>query len=316
MKSFQELYTELQDVTGDSSAAQLTIFKRWINDTNRIVSAKAPFLSLEITDTIDTVSSQEGYQIPNTVQSIRSLKITMSGGIIYLPRPVEDPRFWEYLQSARAGTSDVARFYMKQGNQVLLWPKPATSGSEIQIRGRKKMRDLSIADYEDGTIASATSGDETIAGGSTSWAIGTIGNWIRIDYSNGDFQWYEIDSITSTTALELIKTYEGTTFTAQTESYKIGKFSDIPGEFHPLLYFRPLALYYASLEDFTNASMYWKMYDGGKEAGDTRMMGGMLKDLIIEDLQRNEGVYVEPLRTEELSIDDFAILWANDITIE
>ena len=99
MKSFNELYQELQDITGDASDAQLTIFKRWINDTNRIVSTKAPFLSLETTPTKDTVASQEGYQIPNTIQSVRSIKITLSGGTIYRPRPVEDPRFWEYLHS-------------------------------------------------------------------------------------------------------------------------------------------------------------------------------------------------------------------------
>ena len=176
MKSFTELITELQDVTGDSSSAQETIFKRWVNDTNKAVSAKAPFLCLETTKNVDTVASQEGYQIPNTIQSIRSLKITMSGGTIYRPRPVEDPRFWEYLQSTESGDSDVTRFYMKEGNKVLLWPAPATAGSEIQIRGRKRLRDLSISDYTTGTISAATNGDETITGGSTAWAVGTIGN--------------------------------------------------------------------------------------------------------------------------------------------
>lgn len=309
MKSFEELYTELQDITGEDSATQLVIFKRWINDTNKIVSAKAPFLSIETTPTKDTVASQEGYQIPNTIQSVRGVKITLAGGTIYRPRPVEDPRYWEYLQSMQVGDSDVTRFYMKEGNQVLLWPEPATAGSEIQIRGRKKMIDMSIDDYDTGTIDSATNDDETIVGttGTTSWAIGTIGNWIRIDYSYGDFQWYEIDSITDTENLELVKPFEGTTFTGQTETYKIGEFSNIPGEFHPLLYYRPLALYYSHLEDSVMADKYWRMYDGGKEAGLTSVTGGMLKNMMTEELQRNEGIYVEPLKTEELSINDFII---------
>jgi len=316
MKSFTELTTELQNITGDTSAAQLTIFKRWINDTNRIVSAKAPFLSLEITPTIATVASQEGYQIPNAIQTIRSVKITLDGGAIYRPRPVEDPRFWEYLQSRQTGDSDYARFFMKQGNKVLLWPEPATADSEIQVRGRKKVRDLSIADYTTGTIAAATKGDETISGTDTAWVTNTIGNYMRIDYTYGDFRWYEISSITGVLALELVKGFEGTTFTGQTESYTIGEFSDIPGEYHPLLYYRPLALYYQHLEDPTMADRYWRMYDGGKEAGLTSITGGMLKNMIIEDLQRSEGVYVEPLQTEELSIADFAILDIGEITIE
>ena len=294
-------------MTGETSSAQLTIFKRWINDTDKLVSAKAPFLCLETTATKTTVASQEGYQIPNTIQKIRSVKITLAGGTIYRPRPVEDPRYWEYLQSLQAGDSDATRLFMKQGNQILLWPEPATTGSTITIRGQRRLRDLSLADYTTGNISAATLTDETITGSSTAWATNAIGNWIRIDYTYGDFQWYEISSITSITALELVKPYEGVTFTGQAETYKIGEFSYIPGEYHPLLIYRPLAIYYAGLEDTANSDRYWRMYDGGKEAGLSDRTGGMLKNMMTEELSRNEGVYVEPLQTEELSIEDFII---------
>ena len=307
MKSFNEIYQELQDITGDDSPAQLTIFKRWINDTDKLVSAKAPFLCMETTATKTTVASQEGYQLPNTIQKIRSVKVTLSGGTIYRPRPVEDPRYWEYLQSLQAGDSDATRLFMKQGNQILLWPEPATTGSTITIRGRRRLRDLSLADYTTGTIVTATLADETIVGSGTSWATGSVGNWIRIDYTTGDFQWYEISSITDTTNLELVKPYEGTSIAAGSETYTIGEFSYIPGEYHPLLFYRPLALYYAGLEKSVNATMYWRMYDGGKEAGLSDRTGGILKNMMTEELSRNEGVYVEPLQTEELSIEDFII---------
>ena len=307
MKSFQELYTELQDITGDSSSAQLTIFKRWINDTDKLVSAKAPFLCMETTATKATVASQEGYQIPNTIQKIRSVRIALSGGTIYRPRAVEDPRYWEYLLSLQAGDSDATRLYMRQGNQILLWPEPATAGSTITVRGRRRLRDLSLADYTTGTIVAATNADETITGTSTAWATNGVGNWIRIDYTNGDFQWYEISSITSATALELVKPYEGATFTGQTEGYTIGEFSYVPGEYHPLLVYRPLAIYYQHLEDPANSERYWRMYDGGKEAGLSTNTGGLLKNMMTEELSRNEGIYVEPLQTEELSIEDFII---------
>lgn len=315
MKSFQELYTELQDITGDSSSAQLTIFKKWINDTDKLVSAKAPFLCMETTATKVTVASQEGYQIPNTIQKIRSVKVTLAGGTIYRPRPVEDPRYWEYLQSLQAGDSDAARLYIKQGNQILLWPEPATAGSTITIRGQRRLRDLSLADYTTGTISAATLADETITGASTAWVTNAVGNWIRIDYTYGDFQWYEISSITSTTVLELVKPYEGATFTGQAETYTIGEFSYIPPEYHPLLIYRPLAFYYAGLEDGVNSERYWRMYDGGKEAGLSDRTGGLLKNMMTEELSRNEGVYVEPLQTEELSIEDF-IIPTDGITIE
>ena len=317
MKSFQKLYEELQSVTGDSSTESLALFKQWINDTNKLVSAKAPLTCLETTATKTTVASQEGYQIPNTIQRISSVKVTLSGGTIYRPRPVEDPRFWEYLQSLEAGDSDMTRFYMRQGGQILLWPKPATTGSTITIRGRRRLKEMSLSDYTTGYVAAATNADETVTGSGTSWATNAVGNWIRIDYTYGDYQWYEISSITSTTVLELVKPYEGTTFTGQTEGYTIGEFSVIPGEFHELMIQRPLALYYMHLEDPTMAGTYWKMYDGGKEAGLSSVTGGLLKQLLNEELQRNEGVYVEPLKTEELGIEDFIISDpTKDITIE
>ncbi len=307
MKSFEKIYTELQNVTGEDSSGQLTIFKEWINDTDKIVSAKAPFLCLETLGTKSTVASQEGYQIPNTIQRVTSVKITMSGGDIYRPRPVEDPRYWEYLQSLQAGDNDVTRFYMKQNGQVLLWPTPSTAGSTITIRGRRRLRNLSLDDYTTGTITTATSGDETIVGGSTAWAAGSVGNWLRIDYTSGDFNWYEISSITNTTNLELVKPYEGTSIAAGSATYTIGEFSYIPPEFHSLLSYRPLAMYYMSIEEPAMAERYWRMYDGGKEAGLSLNTGGLLKELMREELQRNDGIYVEPLKTEELSIEDFRI---------
>ena len=316
MKSFQEIYTELQDATGDDSSGQLTIFKRHVNDTQRIVASKAPFLTLETTATKATVASQEGYQISNSINKIRSLYVTLTGGTIYRPDPVEDPTFWEYLKSLEASDDDAVRYYMRQGNQILLWPEPTVATSTITIRGRKKLKDLSLADYTTGTITSVTNGDETVTGSSTSWVAGTIGNWIRIDYTTGDFQWYEISSITSTTVLELLKPYEGTTISAATETYTIGEFSEVPEDYDSLLFYRPMALYHMSQRDMIEADKWWRLYDGGKEAGLATSTGGLLKQMLSEELQRNESLYTQPLPSKELNIQDLAIPDGTDISIE
>lgn len=316
MKSFQEIYTELQDITGDDSAATLTIFKRHVNDTQRIVASKAPFLTLESLVTKTTVASQEGYQIPNTINKIRSVKVTLSGGTIYRPRPVENPEFWEYLQSLESSDSDYTRYFMKQGSQVLLWPEPATAGSTITIRGRKKLKDLSLADYTTGTITTATLTDETITGSGSSWAAGSVGNWIRINYTAGDFQWYEISSITDATHLELVKPYEGTSIAAGSATYAIGEFSEIPEDYDMVLVYRPLALYHMSQRDFTEADKWWGLYDGGKESGLSHTTGGLLKQMMSEELQRVESVYSENLPSQGMSIYDLAIPGEGDIDIE
>ena len=90
-------------------------------------------------------------------------------------------------------------------------------------------------------------------------------------------------------------------------TYAIGEFSLIPADYHNLLFYRPLALYYASIEDVGNSERYWKMYDGGKEAGLSNEYGGMLKQMIENELDNFEGVYLEPLEEDVATIQDLAI---------
>lgn len=309
MLSFQKLYEKLQNKTGDDSEGQLEIFQQDINDTNKIVCGLRPWIFMEHTGTRSTAASANNIQIPNKLRSVRSVIVTLSGGTIYRPKPVEDPAYWEYLQSLQAGTSDVTQRYMRQGDEVLLWPTPATAGSTVTFRGTKRLFDLSLADYTTGSIVSATNADETITGTGTSWTgRRPVGNqWIRIDYTSGDFEWYEVSSVTDDTHLELVKKYDGTTFAAATESYTMAEFSDIPAEYDNVLFYRPMALYYEGLENPTMAARYWNLYDGGYEAGQSKMVGGLIKTMTDNELQRNEGVYVEPLETEDLGIQDLSI---------
>ena len=306
MQSFTTLTTELQNTTGDNSSAQLTIFKKHLNDTNKMVCGLRPWAFLEITKTKLTVASQQGYQIPNSIQKLADLYVTV-GTKEYRPKLVESLKFWNYLISLDVSTSDVLQYIYRRGNQVLFYPTPTTAGSTITFIGRKKIKDLSLADYTTGSIVSATIADETITGTGTSWATNSVGNFIRIDYTNGDYQWYEINSITDTTHLELVKPYEGTTFAAATEGYTIGEFSDIPSDYHNLLVYRPLALYYASLENSVNSAMYWRLYDGGYEAGLSNKIGGMLGNMVDSELENFEGVYLDELQPTELSPNDLVI---------
>lgn len=306
MKSFEEIYTEIQNATGEDGSAFLTKFKRWINDTDGIVLSSQSWPFMELTQTKTTVASKNNYQIPTKLRKILSVVISVDD-TDYLPKPVEDPKYWEYLQSLNVSESDVAQRFYRQGNEILIWPTPATSAYTITIRGRKARRDLSLDDYTTGTIVSATTADETITGSGTSWATNAVGNFIRIDYVSGDFRWYEINSITDTTHLELVKPYAGTTFAAASETYKIGEFSDIPEDYHNLLVYRPLAIYYASMEDIATSKMYWMMYDGGKEAGYSNEVGGLLKKMEDDQLEKTEGVYLEHLEASEPSLGDLAI---------
>lgn len=310
MKSFQEIYTELQDITGDAGSSQLTRFKQWVNDTNQIALASpGARKALETTKAITTLASTARYALPAGVEKILSVKVqgAATGATTYRPTPVDDPGYWEYLQGLGRSASDATQFYYREGDDLLVWPDYLTAGATITVRVRRGQVELSRVDYTTGAIAAATNGDETVTGASTpAWTSRkpAAGQWIRIAASvnGGDYQWYRIDSITSDTVLELERKYGGVTFTGQTLSYTIGEFSDLPGQFHPILIYRPLAIYYDHIENIVLSARYWRAYDGGKEAGLSDKLGGMMKMLFEWQGGAAEGAYFPPEgRSEPIS---------------
>ena len=309
MKSFEEIYTDYKNITETTTTANETRGKKYINDTQRKVLAYMNWPFLEFTDTKDSVDGQNYYQLPATMRKLTSVVVTV-GSVNYRPKPVESSEFWEYLQSLSTSESDVSQYFYREGNLVKIYPTPASDGNTITMRGRKRWKDLSLDDYDTGTIVTATNGDETIVGDSTVWTglKPTGGQWIRIDPTTGDYQWYEIDSITDDTNIELIKTYEGTSISSGTETYTIGEFSIIPSEYHDLLLWRACAIYFMQNEqDMIRSDRFWMMYDGGFELGKSSEPGGLMKLMIEAEGGKTEGAYMEPLDSEKEDIGKFHI---------
>lgn len=297
MKSFNTLHASIQRRTGDENSDKLTQIKEDINQTNQLVLGSYAFKFLEATTDITTTASNGRYELGNDVRKIISVITSPDGGTtIYTPEPVEDPTFWEYLQSLNRGDSDITQYYYQEGNDLLVWPDYATASDTITVRYRRKQGELSRDDYTTGTITSITNGAKALVGDSTSW-LGRkpVGEqWIRIDYTDGDYAWYRVATIGGDTSITLEKPYQGTTIAAATETYTLGEFSIIPGQFHDLLLARPLALYYDSMEQTTLSARYWRMYDGGFEAGLSSDLGGLLKKLIEEDSGMLDTGYYPP----------------------
>ena len=310
MKSYYTIYTNFQKRTGDTSADSLTVFKEDLNGTNQLVLQHNKWKFLEKTGTIMTAASTARYTLFNDLDKIMEVKVQNAAGtIFYNPKPVEDPAFWEYLQSLNTAASDVTEYYYQEGNDLLLYPNYLTASDTITVRYRRRQNELSRDDYTTGTIAAITNGDETLTGTTTSWTSRKpIGEqWIRLSTTSGDgdYTWYRVDSITSDTELELETDYQGTTFTGKTLSYTIGEFSIIPGDYHDLLYYRPMALYYESLEDITMADRMWRKYDGGYEAGLSPVLGGLLGQMIENESGMQDTGYMSPQDSEMVRDNNF-----------
>ena len=297
MKSFQEIYTELQDQTGDDSSAQLTIFKRHINDTQRLILGQHSWKFLEFTANITTEADDGRYEIPASVRKLLKVEVLdASGDVDQVPEIVEDAGFWARLQRRKAGSSDITQFVYQEGNDLLTWPDFSTAGRTIRVRGRKNVVDMTRDDYTTGTITSIANAATTVEASGSSWngRKPVLEQYIRIDATSGDLRWYRIASITDDDTLELEKNYLGTSISADTETYTIGEMPVIPDTWDTMLVTRPLAIYYQKLENLQMANHYWNQYDGGYEIGRSRKPGGMLAQFIKDQAGAVDSKYFPP----------------------
>ena len=298
MKSFQEIYTELQDQTGDDSSAQLTIFKRWINDTMHSMLGNHPWKFLEFTTDITTVADTGSYDLPANVRKIISVvALDANSKVDQNPAPIEDPLFYEGLLRRKASSSDITQFFYLEGSNTLkIWPDFSTAGRTLRVRARKSVVDMTRANYTTGTITSITNALKAVIGSGSSWlSQAPLGEqWIRFDAITGDLRWYRVASLDTDTTLTLDSPYVGVSIAAATEGYTLGEMPVVPEAYQTALFYRPMALYYMKMEDTTMAKMYWNLYDGGYELGLVRRPAGVVGQMIKEQFGMLDAAYFPP----------------------
>lgn len=308
MTTFTELINQYKVLTKNTSTQNTEDGKGYINDSIRTIcnlqGGKLRFL--EDTKDMYTVANQEAYQIPNKFRKLIDIMVYSddgSGGptapsTIYSPEMVFDPTKWKLILQYRYGVQDVPYFTYVENTRFLIQPIPATTGNLIKVRGRLETANLTKADYTTGSIVSITNGATTVTGTGTSWNASMVGEYIQIAQTTaangGDGMWYEIDSVTSTTVLELVKPYEGTTIAAATNAYTIGEVPVVPAAYQPAILWRAVAIYWQNKQDLTRAKQYWMQYDGGVEYGEAKEYGGLIGQMLANEGETEEGAYVPP----------------------
>jgi hypothetical protein len=302
--------------TNDTKA--MSKIDTYLNDSIRTVcnlqGGKLRFL--ETTKDMVTVADQETYEIPNSIRKLMDIYLYDGTGAstdtIHSPRVIYDPKMYKNVLQSHLGTSEVPYFVYVQGKQYKIQPIPSTSGNKITLRGRLNTRDLSIADYTTGTIDSITTATTTLTGSGTTWTASMIGRYIQIDdASGGDGFWYEIGAFTSTTVLELVKPYEGTTITGGSATYTIGQTSVIPEAYDVSVVHRSTALWWGNQKDLVRAKAYWLNYDGGKEAGFSDNYGGLINEMLANEGETEEGAYIAPMNGRNSLNRNYYYPWQN-----
>ena len=301
MKSFTTLRNLYGDLTKNTNAANLTLADILLNDEHRKIITSHPFSFLEKSSTEVTVASQQPYDLPGDLDKLANVTIS-HGSIIDTPIYKPSRIFWDMVNDQATPTkSDTVELFTIFGGQVLFYPTPSTAGNTITFYYRRRIRDMSVADYTTGTIVTTVNGDETIVGSGTSWTTGMADKYIRITSTNaanvGDGKWYEISSITDGTNLELVAPYEGTAITAGSGAYTLADVPLLPESFHDIILWRPLADYWFRNDDADLAKFYL-----GKFKDDFKSLitsyGSPTDNIIVEEgmgdrQPRNPNLFVE-----------------------
>lgn len=310
MKTLTTLLNDYQKFTKNTSAENQSFGAQMLNDSIRTVcnlqGGKLRFL--EATKDMFTVANQETYQIPNGFRKLIDMYIysgdgTNNSDIIYSPTMIFDPTMWKRVLQYKLGYSNIPYFTYVENTSFKIQPIPSTTGNLIRLRGRLQTRDLTIPDYTTGAIVSVANGGTAVVGSGTAWTKEMIGSYLQITVTQaangGDGFWYQIGDWTDATHITLTKPYEGTSIAAGGAVYTIGQCSVIPEAYDIAPVYRATAIYWSinnpNKPNVALSEQYWKMYDGGNEAGLSKEYGGLISQMLANEGETEEGGYTPPI---------------------
>jgi len=264
MRTYTQYISDFTNLTNNTSTANQTLGAKLINDALRYLVGVFFFNEASYTVPGGTVANQAGYTLPfNNKQVINTT--VLIGSVLWQPTEVPTRKAYDAL-NVIPFVNDFPQFYYIFNNQLLLWPTPASSADPITINYKKRIRDLSVADYTTGTL-SVTSASTTVTGSGTSWTANMANRWLNIpqtasNTTSGDDEWYQIASVTNATTLVLNNAYQGGTVTGGT--YTIGEVPILPEDFQDLPLYRAAYVYHTAINQNAEKAKYYKsLYDEG-----------------------------------------------------
>lgn len=213
------------------------------------------------------------YPLPPNYSKLKSMTITI-GNLQWTLSEVMTTQEWNQLNVFPCYADIPKNFFIYPGGdhgaQVGIWPIPSTTGNLITYSYKFRVPDLSIEDYTTPGSVSVSTKTISVTGSGTSFTpttnVANESRWIQFAQPGGDNLWYQVQSIGSTTALTLYQPYQGITVSgALAGTYIIGQMPILPEDFHDLLVYRPLQIYYSSINpDAQKAATFGSLYADGE----------------------------------------------------
>ena len=216
------------------------------------------------------VGGLQYYPLPPNYSKLKSLTITV-GNLKWTPKEILTLAEWNELNVFPYYSDIPNNFYIfpggDHGAQVGIWPIPSTTGNVITFGYKFRVPDLSVEDYTTPGAVTVTKGSAAVTATGTSFPV-TVNpqlesRWIKFAAPNGDNLWYQIANISSTTALTLYQPYQGNTISGATAgTYTIGQMPLLMEDFHDMLVYGALKIYYSSIKpDQKRAQEFKELYE-------------------------------------------------------
>lgn len=261
-----DLVNWASSLSQNTNTANIELMGNMINDAHRYLLEK--YFFNEKDTTIPTVTQQQFYNLPYNYSILKTITIT-DGNLKWTPTEIFTREDWDRLNVFPYYSDIPSNFFIYNG-QIGIWPIPSSSSNTITFNYKIRVPDLSFTDYSTGTVTT-TNASTTITGSGTGFlanylpSAGSVLNlnlWIRIPAPSGDGNWYQISSIESATSLTLVNTYQGGTKSGAT--YTIGQMPLLLEDYHDLLAYRPLTIYFNSINhDGEKLKVYQELYNEG-----------------------------------------------------
>ncbi len=261
-----DLVNYAASLSQNKTPANVELIGNMVQDAHRYLLEK--YFFNENSTTIPTVSQQQFYNLPYNYSIGKTFTITQ-GSLKWTPTEIFTREDWDRL-NVFPYYSDIPKNFFIYNGQVGIWPIPSTTANTITFNYKIRVPDLTFTDYATGTV-SATNASTTITGSGTGFlanylpTAGSVLNlnlWIRIPAPNGDGNWYQISSIESATSFTLKNSYQGGSTSGA--SYTIGQMPLLLEDYHDLLVYRPLTIYFNTIvHDEAKLKEFQNKYDEG-----------------------------------------------------
>lgn len=230
IQTFQQIWSEIQSGTQNTSASELILIKRDANvATQRFKSVMSRPWS-RIAKKANVVANQQDYQLPRSV--LRPSGVDYLYGDVYTPLiEIGSEQNWNALNALASSGVGTPRFYFPKGKDVIsVYPVPGTAVTEgLKVYYEPKQPRMISNDFTTGTVT-VTNGSTTITHSAAGFTQDMVGRYFYVtDGSDGND--YQIVSYTDTSNLVIENYYEGTSGAGK--EFVIGVVPDIPDEYIP-----------------------------------------------------------------------------------